>query len=133
MNVEHSDVRSCTQGVYSCFVKRLLRNNRQQHPQSSDSAIVPIYAEYNGRLRSSTRKKLYIKLCVWSIYHVWSIYIIYSIYLLERTGRICSSFPQFKDRHYRLTRKLMEQGFWYSALCAAFKKFTRLHKDNGSL
>ena len=39
MNVEHSDARSCTQGIYSCFVKRLLR---QQHPQSSDSVIVPM-------------------------------------------------------------------------------------------
>ena len=29
---------------------------------------------------------------------------------LVRIGRICSSFPQFKDR---LTSKLMEQGFWY--------------------
>ena len=55
----------------------------------------------------------------------------YGVYIsqLVRIGRICSSFPQFKDRHYRLTRKLMEQGFWYSGLCAAFKKFTRLHKD----
>ena len=31
MNV---DVRACTctQGVYSCFIKRLLRDHRQQHP-----------------------------------------------------------------------------------------------------
>ena len=39
LNVEHSDVRACTQGVYSCFVKRLLRDHRQQHPQSSDSLL----------------------------------------------------------------------------------------------
>ena len=39
MNVEHSDVRACTQGVYSCFIKRLLRDHRQQHPQSSDSPL----------------------------------------------------------------------------------------------
>ena len=38
MNMEHSDVRACIQGVYSCFVKRLLRDhiNRQQ---SSDSLL----------------------------------------------------------------------------------------------
>ena len=38
MNV---DVRACTctQGVYSCFIKRLLRDHRQQHPQSSDSPL----------------------------------------------------------------------------------------------
>ena len=38
MNV---DVRAftCTQGVYSCFIKRLLRDHRQQHPQSSDSLL----------------------------------------------------------------------------------------------
>ena len=34
MNVEHSDVRACTQDVYACFVKRLLRDHRQQNPQS---------------------------------------------------------------------------------------------------
>ena len=28
-------------------------------------------------------------------------------------GRICSSFNQFQDRHYKLTNKLMEQGFRY--------------------
>ena len=37
MNVEHSDVRAFTQGVYSCLVKRLLKDYRQQHPQTSDS------------------------------------------------------------------------------------------------
>ena len=55
MNVEHSDVRACTQGVYSCLVKRLLRDYRQQHPQTSDSVVVHM-REYNGRLRTSTRK-----------------------------------------------------------------------------
>ena len=39
MNVEHSDIRACTQGVYSCFIKRLLRDYRQQHPQSSDTSL----------------------------------------------------------------------------------------------
>ena len=39
MNVEHSDIRACTQGVYSCFIKRLLRDYRQQHLQSSDSLL----------------------------------------------------------------------------------------------
>ena len=54
MNVEHSDVRACTQGVYSCLVKRLLRDYRQQHPQTYDSAI--IRCTYAGRLLASTRK-----------------------------------------------------------------------------
>ena len=39
MNVEHSDVHACTQGIYSCFIKCLLRDYRQQHPQSSDSPL----------------------------------------------------------------------------------------------
>ena len=39
MNVEHSDVRTCTQDVYSCFVKHLLRDLRQQHPQSFNSLL----------------------------------------------------------------------------------------------
>ena len=55
----------------------------------------------------------------------------YGVYIsqLVRMGRICSSFGQFKDKHYKLTSKLMEQGFRYSELCAAFKRFTRHHKD----
>ena len=40
LTIWHSDVRACTQGVYSCFVKRLLRDHGQQHRQSSDSAII---------------------------------------------------------------------------------------------
>ena len=28
-----------TQGAYSCFIKRLLRDHRQQHMQSSDSPL----------------------------------------------------------------------------------------------
>ena len=42
----------------------------------------------------------------------------YGVYIsqLVRMGRICSSFGQFKDRHYRLTSKLMEQGFSYVRL-----------------
>ena len=53
----------------------------------------------------------------------------YGVYIsqLVRIGRICSSFVQFRDRHYMLTTKLIEQGFWYSRLCAAFKKFSRSH------
>ena len=43
---------------------------------------------------------------------------------LVRIGRICSNFVQFKLRHYTLTQKLMKQGFWYSGLCMAFRKFT---------
>ena len=53
----------------------------------------------------------------------------YGVYIsqLVRIGRICSSFVQFRDRHYRLTAKLIAQGFWYSRLCVAFKKFSRSH------
>ena len=51
----------------------------------------------------------------------------YGVYIsqLVHIGRICSSFVQFRDRHYRLTAKLIAQGFWYSRLCVAFKKFSR--------
>ena len=44
-----------------------------------------------------------------------------------RIGRICSNFVQFKFRHNTLTQKLMKQGFWYSGLCMAFRKFSRSH------
>ena len=36
-------------------------------------------------------------------------------------------FEQFKDRHYKLTQRLIKQGFQYSDLCMAFKRFTRSH------
>ena len=57
--------------------------------------------------------------------HTWA----YGVYIsqLVRIGRICSSFVQFRDRHYRLTAKLIAQGFWYSRLCVAFKMFSRSH------
>ena len=53
----------------------------------------------------------------------------YGVYIsqLVRIGRICNDFVQFKDRHYRLTAKLAQQGFWYSGLCTAFKRFTKIH------
>ena len=46
---------------------------------------------------------------------------------LVRIGRICSNFVQFNLRHYTLIQKFMKQGFWYSGLCMAFKKFARSH------
>ena len=51
----------------------------------------------------------------------------YGVYILQlvRIGRICYSFVQFRDRHYRLTAKLIAQGFWYSRFYVAFKKFSR--------
>ena len=44
-------------------------------------------------------------------------------------GRICSTFERFKDRHYKLTEKLIKQGFWYTGLCMAFKRFVRSHAN----
>ena len=53
----------------------------------------------------------------------------YGVYIsqLVRIGRICSNFVQFKLTHYTLTQKLMKQGFWYSGLCMAFRRFARSH------
>ena len=47
----------------------------------------------------------------------------YGVYIsqLVRIGRICSGFVQFRDRHYKLTEKLIAQG------CVALKKFSRSH------
>ena len=53
-------------------------------------------------------------------------YVVY-ISQLVRIGRVCSTFVQFKERHYKLTQKLIRQGFWYSGLCVAFKRFTKTH------
>ena len=32
---------------------------------------------------------------------------------LVRAGRICSNFVQFSERHYKLTQRLIHQGFWH--------------------
>ena len=55
----------------------------------------------------------------------------YGVYIsqLVRIGRICSDLEQFKERHYRLTQRLIQQGFRYSGLCQAFKKFARAHRE----
>ena len=55
----------------------------------------------------------------------------YGVYIsqLVRIGRICSSFGHFKERHYKLTERLIHQGFWYAGLCRAFCKFVRSHAD----
>ena len=46
----------------------------------------------------------------------------YGVYIshLVRIGRICVNFEQFNDRHYKLTSKLIKQGFWYTRLCFFF-------------
>ena len=49
---------------------------------------------------------------------LWSVY----ISQLVRMGRICSSFGQFKDKLYKLTSKLMEQGF-------NIQSYVRLSRD----
>ena len=54
MNVEHSDVRACTctQGVYSCFI---LRDHRQQHPQSPLYICGHITEDYDQETESIQR------------------------------------------------------------------------------
>ena len=46
----------------------------------------------------------------------------YGVYIsqLIRIGRICDSFKDFADRHYKLTTRLIQQGFWYTKLCFIF-------------
>ena len=53
----------------------------------------------------------------------------YGIYIsqLVRMGRVCSSYDQFCERHYKLNEKLITQGFRYLELCKVFKKFARSH------
>ena len=55
----------------------------------------------------------------------------YGVYIsqLVRIGRICSSYIKFCERHYKLTEKLIKQGFRYVELCKAFKKFAKNHLD----
>ena len=53
----------------------------------------------------------------------------YGVYIsqLIRIGRICDSFKDFTDRHYKLTTRLIQQGFWYTKLRFTFKTFYRIH------
>ena len=55
----------------------------------------------------------------------------YGVYIsqLLRIGRICSTYKTFCERHHKLTKKLIKQGFRYVELCKAFKKFTKNHHD----
>ena len=55
----------------------------------------------------------------------------YGVYIsqLIRIGRICEDFSAFAERHYKLTSRLIKQGFWYNKLCSAFKKFSLNHMD----
>ena len=46
----------------------------------------------------------------------------YGVYISQLIGRMCESFTDFADKHYKLTSKLIKQGFWYAKLCFAFKK-----------
>ena len=43
-------------------------------------------------------------------------------------GRICGDFASFVSRNYKLTMRLVKQGFRYERLCVAFKKFSRKHQ-----
>ena len=53
----------------------------------------------------------------------------YGVYIsqLVRVGRICSDYHNFALRHYKLTKRLIHQGFRYSDLCRAFRKFAKRH------
>ena len=52
----------------------------------------------------------------------------YGIYISQLV-RIGSSYNRFCDRHYKLTEKLITQGFRYVELCKTFKKFAKGHAD----
>ena len=49
----------------------------------------------------------------------------YGVYMsqLVRIGRICCDYSSFVKRHYIMTSKLVNQGFWYCKLCRTFKRF----------
>ena len=40
---------------------------------------------------------------------------------LVRIGRICCDYSSFAQRHYMITSKLVNQGFWY-VNCAGYSK-----------
>ena len=48
----------------------------------------------------------------------------YGVYII-RIGRICEDFSAFAERHYKLTSRLIKQGFWYNKLSKSFLKITQ--------
>ena len=54
----------------------------------------------------------------------------YGVYIsqLVRIGRICSDYTDFALRHYKLTDRLINQGYRYSDLCRSFYKFAKKHQ-----
>ena len=55
----------------------------------------------------------------------------YGVYIsqLVRIGRICSDYSDFALRNYKLTERLINQGYRYSDLCRSFQKFARKHPN----
>ena len=55
----------------------------------------------------------------------------YGVYIsqLIRIGQICTEHSAFTVRHYRLTERLIHQGYRYSDLCRAFRKFVIRHRE----
>ena len=53
----------------------------------------------------------------------------YGVYIsqLVRIGRICSDYLDFTLRHFKLTERLVHQGYRYSDLCMSFYKFAKRH------
>ena len=53
----------------------------------------------------------------------------YGVYIsqLGRIGRICSDYLDFTLRHFKLTERLVHQGYRYSDLCRSFNKFAKRH------
>ena len=47
---------------------------------------------------------------------------------LVRIGRICSNYTDFTLRHYKMTDRLINQGYRYSDLCRSFSKFAKKHQ-----
>ena len=80
---------------------------------SSDRYTTTNAADY------ATISQMYIHVCTYGVY----------ISQLIRIGRICEDFSAFTERHYKLTSRLIKQGFWYNKLCVAFKKFSLNHMD----
>ena len=56
-------------------------------------------------------------------------YSAYGVYIsqLVRIGRICSDYLDFTLRHFKLTERLIHQGYRYSDLCRSFYKFAKKH------
>ena len=94
------------------------------HVHTCNFSEVPFRADVRDECQQHNPKKLAASHSTW-VYLTCRCTCGVYVSQLVRIGRICSNYTQFARRHYKLTQCLIHQGFRYSALCIAFRKFAK--------